>query len=186
MPYYCSMADNALTQPRLPFDIYPKRIVFIRWLFLSVEAVLALYFVFSFQTILGIIFLAYGVVCLFLIYPLFRCVRCGYYGKRCNFGWGRFWVSKLFPKDDGGHFGDNHGWSMLFWPLRIIPIVLGLRELPLWILGKFSFTAHGLFIIYLAILFLHRRFYRARACTRCHQMAICPIYTGRINAPEII
>jgi hypothetical protein len=180
------MAVNNPPHPHLQVDNYSRRIVFVRWVFLTIEAGLAVYFALSFGLNFGILFLAYGIVCLFLIFPLIRCVRCSYYGKRCNFGWGRFWVSKFFPKDEAGQFGEYYGWSIFLWPIRLIPIGLGIRNLPFWIFGKFSFTQHGLFVIYLAILFLHRRFYRARACSRCRQMAVCPVYTGRIIAPKII
>jgi hypothetical protein len=147
---------------------------------------LALYFVFSYRQSLGVIFLAYGVVCLFLIFPLIRCVRCGYYGKRCNFGWGRFWISKFFPKAEDSRFDAYYGWSIIFWPLKIVPLALGARSLPGLILGNFSLAPQGLFIFYLAVLFIHRRFYRARACIRCHQRAVCPVYAGQIVPVETV
>lgn len=166
-------------------DNYPRRIVFLRWFLLIVEAGLAVYFVLGFHLYLGIAFLAYGVVSLFLIFPLIRCVRCRYYGQRCNFGWGKFWVARFFPKDDKNPYDIYHGWSILFLPLRLIPIGLGVRNLPLWIIsGKFSFTLHGLFLIYLAIIIIHRQFYRARACSKCHQREICPVFAGHIALPE--
>jgi hypothetical protein len=180
------MTENNRTQAALPYDNFPKRIPFVRWLFLILEAGLAVYFALSFRLDFGILFLAYGIVCLFLIFPLIRCVRCSYYGKRCNFGWGRFWISNLFPKIENEQFGAYHGWSIFFWPLRIIPIFLGAILLPNWILGKFEFVPHGLFIIYLVILFSHRRFYRARACVRCRQRDVCPVYSRRAMAPEIV
>ena len=180
------MADNNSSQTRLPLDKYPKSIPFIRWFLLTLEGGLAIYFTLSFRMELGILFLAYGIACLFLVFPLIRCVRCAYYGKRCNFGWGKFWVSNVFPKSEDEHFGAYHGWSILLWPIRLIPIGLGLRNLPLWIFGKFSFMQNGLFLIYLAILFIHRKFYRAQACSRCQQQKVCPVYTGRTGALEVI
>jgi hypothetical protein len=171
---------------KLGLNTYPRRIPVIRWLLLIIEAGLALYITLGASLSFGIAFLAYGIVCLFLIFPLVRCVRCSYYGQRCNFGWGKFWVARFFTKSENGNFGTYYGWSILFWPLRFIPIILGIRLLPIWVTGKFSFLAHGLFLIYLAVLFLHRRFYRARSCPKCHQMAICPVYNGRIASAEII
>jgi hypothetical protein len=175
-----------IAQFKPELDTYPRRIPVIRWFFLIIEAGLALYFTLGVNLGFGIVFLAYGVVCLFLIFPLVRCVRCSYYGRRCNFGWGKFWVARFFPKSEKSDFGAYYGWSILFWPLRFFPIILGIRLLPNWLLGKFSFWSHGLFLIYLVILFLHRRFYRSRACTRCHQKAICPVYAGRIAPTEIV
>jgi hypothetical protein len=179
------MAKANNTPPDRLLDNYPKRIAFIRWLLLIAEAALAVYLIITFNQMLGVAFLAYGVVCLFLIFPLIRCVRCSYYGKRCNFGWGRFWVSRFFPKSENSRFDAYYGWSVIFWPLKIIPLVLGLRFLPAIFMGKFFFLSQGMFIIYLAILLIHRRFYRARACTRCHQRAICPVYAGHIVAIDM-
>ncbi len=163
-----------------PLDNYPRAIVFFRWLLLLIEAGLALYMVFTFNPLFGIIYLSYGIACLFIIFPLIRCVRCYYYGLRCNFGWGRAWVSKFFPKDEARDYGAYYGWSILFWPIRLFPIILGIRALPLWITGGFDFMTHGLFLIYLVIILTHRLFYRSRACTKCHQNKICPVYLGRI------
>jgi hypothetical protein len=164
---------------------YPRSVPFIRWLLLAVEASIAVYFAVKFRADFGILFLAYGVVCLFLIFPLIRCVRCSYYGRRCNFGWSRVWISKMFPKDELNHFSAYYGWSIFFWPLRIVPIAMGIGRLPSWILGEFDFSTHGLFLIYLAVIIIHRRFYRTRACPRCRQKDLCPVYNGRLIEPEI-
>jgi hypothetical protein len=178
------MADDLKTIQ--PVDNYPRRIAFIRWFLLALEGGIAIYFAMNLRTDFGILFLAYAVVCLFLIFPLIRCVRCSYYGRRCNFGWGRFWISRFFPKDEINHFGAYYGWSIAFWPLRVVPILLGIRNLTTWIFGKFDFWSQGLFLIYLAVIILHRRFYRTRACPGCHQKAICPVYNGRVIEAEAV
>ena len=168
-----------LNHAPLPLDNFPQRVAVLRWLLLIIEAGLATYMIFNFHQAIGILYLAYGIVSLFLIFPLIRCVRCNYYGKRCNFGWGKWWVAAFFQRDTESNYADYYGWSALFWPLRLLPILIGLRTLPGLISGRFNFESHGIFLIYLTILFLHRRYYRARACTRCLQKAICPVYTGR-------
>ncbi len=163
-----------------PIENYPRTTVFFRWLLLLMEAGLALYMVFKFNPLLGIAYLPYSIVCLFVIFPLIRCVRCNYYGLRCNFGWGRSWIFKFFPKEETNNYGAYYGWSILFWPIRVVPVILGIRALPLWITGRFDFMTHGLFLIYLAIIFIHRLYYRGRACPKCRQNKICPVYLGRI------
>jgi hypothetical protein len=178
------MADDLkITQP---VDNYPRWIALIRWFLLAVEGGIAIYFAVNFRSDFGILFLAYGVVSLFLIFPFIRCVRCSYYGRRCNFGWSRFWISKFFPKDETNHFGAYYGWSFVFWPLRVVPIALGIRSLPGWLFDKFNFPTHGLFLIYLAAILLHRLFYRSRACPRCHQKETCPVYSGHVIETEIV
>jgi hypothetical protein len=134
---------------------------------------------------LGILYLAYGVVCLFLLLPLIRCVRCHYYGKRCNFGWGT-WVAKIFPRDENNTQSAFYGYTILFWPLRLFPILFGfmkfLNGLIAVIAGQFQdflLFPHGLYLIYIATLIIHRRFYRAVSCTRCHERLRCPVYNSR-------
>jgi hypothetical protein len=177
-----------VNEPKIsqPVDNYPRRIAFLRWFLLAVEGGIAIYFATKFRPDFGILFLAYSVVCLLLIFPLIRCVRCSYYGRRCNFGWGRFWISKFFPRDETNNYGAYYGWSVIFWPLRVVPIALGLKDLPAWIFDRFNFHTHGLFLIYLAAIILHRRFYRTRACPKCRQKEICPVYNGRLVEAEMV
>ena len=206
---------------RPPIDRYPWRIIFIRWALLTIEASIGLYFVMGVRMELGVMFLAYGVVCLFLLLPLIRCVRCSYYGRRCNFGWG-VWVSKVFSRDETHSQSAFYGYTILFWPLRLFPLLLGFakflngliaglakkngfpdglwgasadaanlddrtaRGLDVLIHGfagqfeQFRLMPHGLYLIYLTTLWLHRRFYRAASCSRCHEQLSCPVYNSRV------
>jgi hypothetical protein len=159
---------------------FPTSIVLIRRLFLIIEAALATYFVISFRLEFGVVFIAYGVVCLFLLLPLIRCVRCGYYGKRCSVGWGK-WVAGIFPRDDQRPPDAYYGYTMLFWPLRALPILLACKSILDGISGKFGLMPQGLFGLYFLILYLGRRFYRARACPLCLHRTNCPVY----NSPPI-
>lgn len=156
-------------------DKYPYRIILARWFFAAAEMGLASYLVFCFKFDIGLLFLIYGFVSAFVLLPLIRCVRCYYYGKRCNFGWGIL-VSKLFPRVDGDSYYAIYGYSFLFWPLRIFPIGAGLLTVLDGVLGGFKFFPQAIFGIYLVVLFLHRRYYRSIACRRCHQNAVCPVY----------
>jgi len=157
------------------FDNFPYRVIIVRWLFAGAEMALATYFVFNFKFPLGVFFLIYGLVCLFVLLPLIRCVRCRYYGKRCNFGWGVL-VSRLFSRADTDDFSSSYGYTFLFWPLRILPIGLGMLKIPAGFTDGFKVMPHALFGIYLLLIILHRRYYRSAACQRCRQKEICPIY----------
>ncbi len=172
------MTYSNRNKSRPPVDRYPYSIIIPRWLFAVAEMGLASYFVFSLKFELGIIFLAYGVVCAFLLLPLIRCVRCYYYGRRCNFGWGIL-VSRLLPKVEGENYASRYGYSILFWPLRIIPFGLGLRDIIFGFIAGFQFLPQGIFGIYFLVIFLHRQFYRKLACSRCHQRPGCPVYDAK-------
>jgi len=169
------MSDTNLTHPCSPLEAFPYRVIITRWFFVAAEIGLATYMAFLFKFQLGFFFMIYAMVCGFVLLPLLRCVRCYYYGKRCNFGWGVM-VGKLFSRAQGDSFYSVYGYSMLFWPLRIVPIGVGLLKILDGIMGGFEFVPQGLFGIYIIVIFLHRRFYRSRACRRCHQQAVCPVY----------
>jgi hypothetical protein len=179
------MPNASPGQPAPPIDRYPWRVVFVRWALLAIEAFIGIYFVLNMRLELGIIFIVYGVVCLFLLLPIIRCVRCAYYGKRCNFGWG-VWVAKIFPRDEVNSQTAFYGYTLLFWPLRIIPILLGFMKFlggfTMVIAGRFEefhLVPHALFLIYIAALILHRPFYRSVSCPKCHERLQCPVYNSR-------
>ncbi len=165
--------DRKILRP--PIDKYPIWIILIRWILAAAELGLALYFVFKFKFDLGIIFTTYSIVAAFVLLPLIRCVRCYYYGKRCNFGWG-IMVARLFPRVEGETQAAKYGFAILFWPLRLAPIGLGLLSYLGIFDDGFSLKPHGLFLIYILVLILHRWFYRFVSCSRCHQRTECPVY----------
>jgi hypothetical protein len=156
-------------------DKYPFSIILTRWFLTAVEMGLATFFVIGFRFELGVAFLAYGVVCVFLLLPVIRCVRCYYYGKRCNFGWGVM-VSKLFPGVEGESYASTYGFTVLFWPLRILPFGFGLIAIYGGIRSEFKIIPQGLFALYLLVILIHNRFYRSLSCPRCHQREGCPVY----------
>jgi hypothetical protein len=160
-------------------DKYPRWIILTRWFLVAAEMGLATYSVMAYSLNLGLLFVVYGVISIFLLLPMIRCVRCYYYGKLCNFGWGLL-VSKFFPKAENSPYPSTYGFTMAFWPLRIIPIGLGfLNLLDGYLNSGFAINPHGLFGIYLLVILIHRRFYRAVACTRCHQCPTCPVYDSK-------
>jgi len=157
---------------------FSRATVFVRWLLFMAESVIAIYFTITFRLDIGIFFIAYGVVCLLLLFPLIRCVRCVYYGRRCSLGLGR-WVAELFPRDQQNPPGEYDGFNIVFWPLRIIPIILGIMSLIGGFMSKFTIIPHGLFAAYLLIILIQRRYYRSGACPTCAGAEIRPIDNSR-------
>jgi hypothetical protein len=179
------------------YENYPLNNILVRWFFALTEMGIASYFVFNFGFQSGLIFLIYGFVGIFVLLPLARCIRCYYYGKVCNFGLGK-WVAVFFPEAGEKKFASAYGFTVFLWPLRIIPLGLGI--IPIIGVIRFGLTIpsgdpvemletiaqslriipHGLFVIYLAVIFLHRKYYRSRSCTRCHHKTDCPVYDKNI------
>lgn len=175
------------------FDNFPLSTVIPRWIFALTEMGLASYFVFKFGFRSGLIFLIYGFVGIFVLLPLTRCNRCFYYGKVCNFGLGK-WASLFFPESGEKVYSSAYGYTMLLWPLRIIPIGFGL--IPIFglirgglsvpsgelsdmvgtIISGLEIVPYGLFVVYLLVIYLHRKYYRSRSCTRCYHISDCPVY----------
>ncbi len=163
-------------QPGIFKDQYPYTTIIVRWLFLTAEMGLGAYFAFLFGLFnLGYLYIIYGIIALTVLQPLIRCVRCYYYGKRCNIGLGKL-VQLFYKKADDDNFSAYYGYSILIWPLRLIPIGVGSLQILDGLLSEFKFVPQGLFGVYLAVLFFHRRFYRAVSCSKCRQKAVCPVY----------
>lgn len=172
---------------------FPVRIVLIRWLFALTEMGIASYFAFNFNFRLGLLFLIYGFVAVFVLLPLTRCNRCFYYGKTCNFGLGK-WAALFVPESKEKIYSSAYGYTIFFWPLRLIPMLLALIPVFGLIRGALSVPSgeisdmadafikglrvipYGLFLIYLLVLYFHRKYYRAKSCTRCYHRLDCPVY----------
>lgn len=175
------------------YENYPLKKILIRWFFALLEMGIASYFVFDFGFRSGLIFLIYGFVGIFVLLPLARCIRCYYYGKACNFGLGK-WASIFFPEAKDKIFASAYGFTIFLWPLRIIPLGLGIipiigvirygltipSDSPVDMLEAMVFSLriipHGLYVIYLAVIYLHRKFYRSKSCPHCHHKIDCPVY----------
>ena len=162
-------------------DTYSWWRILPRWLFGAAEIGLSIYLLITFHYYLGLFFGAYWVFSLFVLLPLIRCVRCYYYGKRCNTAWGLL-ASFAFPKGDPVYFQAGYALTMIIWPLRILPIGLGLLRL----IDGVTFDPDGLFGIYIGVIILHRLYYRSVSCRVCHQKNVCPLYNPQILAPKKI
>jgi hypothetical protein len=196
------MSENKEKSSIVALDKFPWSIIFTRWLFLCAELGIALYFVFNFKFNIGLLFLIYALICGMVLLPLLRCTKCYYYGKRCNFGWG-VWVPKIFPKSDDQVYSSAHGVSFLFWPLRVIPIglgsiqIIGAIKFSLAVIGEDFAEIYSIFIgsldyfdllvlaVYFIVIYLHRKFYRSLACTRCLQRDACPVYNYEVIPREL-
>jgi len=175
------------------YENYPLSKILARWFFALTEMGIASFIVFDFGFRWGLLFLIYGFVGIFVLLPLARCIRCYYYGKACNFGLGK-WAAVFFPEAQEKKFASAYGFTIFLWPLRIIPIGLGI--IPIIGVIRFGLTIppdypvgmleamvsnlrtvpHGLYVIYLAVIYLHRKYYRSRSCPNCHHKIDCPVY----------
>jgi hypothetical protein len=194
MPYAIIEPMDADNRERGKYFVdFPLNVILPRWFFALTEMGIATYFLFKFGFRWGIIFLIYGFVAIFVLLPLTRCNRCFYYGRNCNFGLGK-WAALFFPESSEKIYSSAYGYSILFWPLRLIPIMLGLVSIVGVIRNSFYVPSgemgdiagafisglevipHGLFVFYLLIIYLHRKYYRSRSCTRCYHKLDCPVY----------
>jgi len=153
------------------YDTYPFSRIIPRWILGFAEICLSLYLIISYKTNLGLVYGAYWVFSLCVLLPLIRCTKCYYYGKRCNTGWGLL-AGFAFPKGEQEYFQAGYALTFLMWPLRLLPIFVGLQNL----IGGLTFLSDGLFGIYLLIIIAHRLYYRSFNCPVCHQRDNCPVY----------
>jgi hypothetical protein len=178
-------------QPYL--ERYPLSRILPRWIFALLEMGMASSLVFDFKFRLGLLFLIYGFVAIFVVLPLTRCIRCHYYGLACNFGLGK-WASFFFPVASDKKFPSAYGYSILLWILRIMPIGLGIIpfigaiqnglavqpggfiNIIEAMASRIEIFPHGVFAIYLLVIFLHRKYYRSQSCTKCFHKHDCPVY----------
>ena len=146
-----------------PIGEIPSGLVFLHRLIFLVEAGLAIFLVFRGRLEIGILFTAYGIVCVFLLIPIVHYGHRDLYGGRCTLGWGG-WAARFFPKDSVISGDDYRGLTILYWPLRIIPILFGLYFLLQGFMAKFYFIPQGIFGIYIAILIIQNFLFKAYAC----------------------
>jgi len=138
--------------------------IFFSRLFFLFEAGLALFLIYSARMEYGILYLIYALICIFLLMPLFRCAQCDYYGRRCSYGWGKL-ASKMVKDEYRGLFKNQTGLNVIFWPLRLVPILLSLSGILGSIVSEtFDFRNYYIFGIYLFILILQKLFFKSRVC----------------------
>jgi hypothetical protein len=157
------------------YENYPWFKIIPRWLLGGVEIGLSIWAVVNFNLNAGLFLAAWWAISLFVFLPLIRCTKCYYYGRRCNTAWGL--IAKFaFSKSESRYFESGYAFTVLLWPLRVLPFALGLLNL----LDGFSFNPDGLFGIYVLAILLHRLFYRKANCPGCHQREICPVFNPQL------
>jgi hypothetical protein len=133
-------------------------------LFFLIEAGFSLFLVFFARMEFGIVYLIYALICVFLLMPLFRCAQCDYYGRRCSYGWGKL-ASKMVRDEYRGLFKNQTGLNIIFWPLRLVPILLGIKSILESIAtDTFDFRNYYVFGAYLLILLLQKLIFKSRVC----------------------
>jgi len=168
-----------MTDSSRAIDKYPWWRIFPRWILGAGEIGLSILLIISFHENLGLFYSAYWVLSLFVFLPILRCTKCFYYGKRCNTAWGLL-AGFAFPKGEPVFFQAGYGLTMLLWPLRILPFGIGILRL----IDGFTFNPDGLFGVYIAVIILHRLYYRAVNCSVCYQKNICPVYNPHVLYPD--
>jgi hypothetical protein len=138
--------------------------IFFARLFFLAEAGLTLYMIFSRRMEYGILYLIYALISIFLLMPLLRCAQCDYFGRRCSLGWGA-WASKMVADEYRGLFKDQTGLNIIFWPLRLIPILFGISDIVGALIKEtFAFENYYIYGSYLLVLILQRLFFHTRVC----------------------
>jgi hypothetical protein len=151
-------------------ESYPPLLLALRALFGLAEAIMAVYIIFGLYSIFAYFYASYLAIAITIILPLARCIRCFYYGKVCHICGGKA-ASFLYPKGREELFKENFKYSVFLYPVWMIPLLAGLVQL----VRLRGLQALLIFVIYLAILFISRRFLQWHAgCKRCHQRLFCP------------
>lgn len=159
----------------IKYDIYPWSKILPRWFFGMIEMGISVYLVISFKMYVGLAYAAYWIVSMLVLLPLIRCIHCYYYGKRCNTALGLF-AGFAFPQGETIYFQAGYALTFILWPLRIIPVGIGL----LGLLDGVTFIPDGLFGIYIIIIVLHRLYYRTANCRVCNMQSECPVYNPHV------
>ncbi|MCK4427620.1 MAG: hypothetical protein KAW16_03945 [candidate division Zixibacteria bacterium] len=148
---------------------YPKYIIVIRWIVLSIAFALGIYILLGFHNMLAIIYIIYSVIALTLILPLSRCVSCFYHGKLCNTGWGKI-AAYLFKKGDESKYVEHYNYAIFLHLLWLIPLLVALLQS----VRQRDLFALSIFVIYLFILFVEKIILKKLGCKRCHLREFCP------------
>ncbi len=148
---------------------YPKRIIIIRWLILSLAFALGVYILLELHFAVSILYIVYSLIALTLILPLSRCVSCFYYGKFCNTGWGKA-GAYLFKRGDESKYVEHYNYAIFLHLLWLIPLLVALLQL----LRKRDILALSIVAIYLVLLLVEKITLKRLGCARCHQRDFCP------------
>jgi hypothetical protein len=96
-------------------ETYPKRVIFFRWIILTMAFTLGVFILSQIKPAMGIIYALYALYALTLVLPLSRCVNCFYYGRACNTGWGKV-AAYLHGKGDESRYVEQYNYAALGSP----------------------------------------------------------------------
>lgn len=163
------MSDRIETGEFSFCESYPKHIIIIRWIILSIAFGLGIYILLGLHLVLSIIYIAYSLIALTLVLPLSRCVSCFYHGKSCNTGWGKI-AAYLFKKGDESKFVERYNYAIFLHLLWLIPLLVALLQL----IRLRDILALSTAAVYVLLLFIEKITLKKLCCIRCRQREFCP------------
>ena len=117
-------------------------------------------------------YLAYSLVCMYLVLPRLVCTSCGYYGQTCHSGQGRI-ASWLFAARPQTSFRSAFRHMRLAAPVFLVPLIAGGVLLVL----RFSLTLAVATILFGILALGVTRFITTRlGCPHCQQRNVCPAH----------
>jgi hypothetical protein len=118
------------------------------------------------------VYLAYSLVCMYLLVPRLVCTSCSYYGQTCHSGQGRI-ASLLFSPRPQDGFPSRFRYMRLAAPVFLAPLLAGGALLFL----RLSLTLAGSTVLFGLLALGVTRFVTTRlGCPRCQQRHVCPAY----------
>jgi len=125
-----------------------------------------------FYPLIGLIYLVFALVMVYVVLRKLVCPNCYYHGKCCHIGWGKL-SAFLFKKGNIEDFDTS-------FSLKIAPLTYGLLTLiPLILIAisifqEFLISKVVIMVILLAISFYSGTIGRKKACLVCKMRLICP------------
>jgi hypothetical protein len=122
--------------------------------------------------LIGIIYLLFAFVMVYVVFKKIVCTNCYYYGKRCSLGWGKL-SAMLFKQGSLDLFQNSKG-------LKVAPPTYGLLMIiPLIALIYSSYQDLTILKILVLIIFMGIAGFsagpgRKKACENCKMNKICP------------
>ena len=117
-------------------------------------------------------YLAYSLVCMYVLVPRLVCTSCSYYGQTCHSGQGRI-ASLLFSPRPQAGFPSRFQYMRLAAPVFLAPLLAG----GLLLVLRFSLARVVLTVLFGILALGVTRFVTTRlGCPRCQQRHICPAH----------
>ncbi len=115
-------------------------------------------------------YLAYSLVCMYLVIPRLVCTSCNYYGQTCHSGQGRV-ASLFFASRPQSDFASRFRNMRLAAPVFLAPLLVG----GVLLLFRFSVALAGSTVLFGILALGVTRFVTTRlGCPHCQQRHVCP------------